>query len=448
MIITSKSLSGYSLTGTLLQSDIPYIEVQWNRKMYEAGNFSVYLRLQDYNPNIAFYKLDGRPEWGMVQKYDYQDKPEGEFVTLSGFFAEFCLKWGTAMAQESWEYPSSWAQSYGTLAHLFRAFNWDGGVFSGMSLGNGFNSISAVYQRGETYYDLVYKSLAKHAGGANVGTSIRATPVFENSHWKKMRFDLYTGLETDIVFSKANGNIRNLHYVRDESNAVNTVKVYSVETGGVGDEDYIGGVDLKDYKYYYPFDPDDTSTTAEQKKELQKQTWFRTWGQTSTMIIVDDNVRYRLPGGKVEKQGTGGDDGTKRLYSSQNVEYSVVHENAGPRCSPPYTTKAIQANTEGDKAPDFRVGIFKQWKSQAELEFLNSSADNSISGEVLNADGCQYDVDYGLGSVVTVVVQGFDKLQAYKCHITECNEVHSKNAMKVSVNFAYPKLQKKWKPPL
>lgn len=71
-----------------------YIEFQWNRKCFEPGNFSLLLRREDWDDNIKYIQLDGRPETGIVQKVQYEHKLDGEYITASGFFIEKLLDWG------------------------------------------------------------------------------------------------------------------------------------------------------------------------------------------------------------------------------------------------------------------------------------------------------------------------------------------------------------------
>ena len=71
--------------------DLDFIEVAWNRKWTEAGDFSVRLAAQDWNQHVKFVKNTGRPETGIVQKTVYEVTAQGTFATISGFFAEKAL---------------------------------------------------------------------------------------------------------------------------------------------------------------------------------------------------------------------------------------------------------------------------------------------------------------------------------------------------------------------
>lgn len=68
-----------------------FIELQWNRKYYEPGEFSVQLRAAEYDAGMKYLFLAERSELGLIQKLEYKESISGQFVQLSGFFAEKLL---------------------------------------------------------------------------------------------------------------------------------------------------------------------------------------------------------------------------------------------------------------------------------------------------------------------------------------------------------------------
>lgn len=74
----------------LVSIGIPYSNLQWNRKYYEAGDFSVEIPLKIYDTSWKYIGTKDRPELGMIQKI--QEYGEGDVnVLLSGFFCEKML---------------------------------------------------------------------------------------------------------------------------------------------------------------------------------------------------------------------------------------------------------------------------------------------------------------------------------------------------------------------
>lgn len=66
---------------------IPYNNLQWNRRYYEAGSFSVVVPNILVDDSWAYICCADRPEVGMVQKKTIND----DETTISGFFAEKML---------------------------------------------------------------------------------------------------------------------------------------------------------------------------------------------------------------------------------------------------------------------------------------------------------------------------------------------------------------------
>lgn len=69
---------------------VPYDNLQWNRRYYEAGTFEVQLSLEVYDPSWAYIGASDRRELGMIQKVQYSGSGD-VFVLLSGFFCEKML---------------------------------------------------------------------------------------------------------------------------------------------------------------------------------------------------------------------------------------------------------------------------------------------------------------------------------------------------------------------
>lgn len=67
--------------------NVPYFNLQWNRKYYEAGDFSMEVDASYYDPSWAYIGTSERPELGMVQKIEYSSEGTAT-VQVSGFFYE------------------------------------------------------------------------------------------------------------------------------------------------------------------------------------------------------------------------------------------------------------------------------------------------------------------------------------------------------------------------
>lgn len=72
----------------LVTAAVPYFNLQWNRKYYDAGDFSIQISADVYDPSWAYIMTHDRPEVGIVQKLQYTNNGGEKLVQLSGFFAE------------------------------------------------------------------------------------------------------------------------------------------------------------------------------------------------------------------------------------------------------------------------------------------------------------------------------------------------------------------------
>ncbi len=68
-----------------------YINLQWIRRYYEPGEFSVQLPASEYDADAVYLFCKDRPELGLVQKREYADGYDGEVIQLSGYFFEYKL---------------------------------------------------------------------------------------------------------------------------------------------------------------------------------------------------------------------------------------------------------------------------------------------------------------------------------------------------------------------
>ena len=73
----------------LATAKIPYTNLQWNRRYYECGTFEVEVPASAVSVRNWEYILShDRPEVGIVQKIQYQNKAGKRMFLVSGFFAE------------------------------------------------------------------------------------------------------------------------------------------------------------------------------------------------------------------------------------------------------------------------------------------------------------------------------------------------------------------------
>lgn len=65
-----------------------YTNLQWNRKYFEPGTFSLEIPLEQYNSNYKYIYTKDRPEMGKITQVNYVDQGSYRAIYLSGYFLE------------------------------------------------------------------------------------------------------------------------------------------------------------------------------------------------------------------------------------------------------------------------------------------------------------------------------------------------------------------------
>lgn len=88
--MASNTLDVYALDKdfNLISMAIPYDNMQWNRRYYEAGDFAMQIPIEVFDRSWAYIGTKDRPELGMVQRIETMDD---DLILVSGFFCEKML---------------------------------------------------------------------------------------------------------------------------------------------------------------------------------------------------------------------------------------------------------------------------------------------------------------------------------------------------------------------
>lgn len=65
--------------------------VQWRRKYYECGSFSIQLEPADYLKNAKYVYTPDRPELGVISQVNFIRNKRENYIQISGYFAESIL---------------------------------------------------------------------------------------------------------------------------------------------------------------------------------------------------------------------------------------------------------------------------------------------------------------------------------------------------------------------
>lgn len=385
-----------------------FIELQWNRKYHECGSFELYMSVKDYNPEDVYIENVGCPELGIIQKVHEEEKPEGTFVTLTGYFIEKLLDLSMMWQgiSNGNQYPSYRGAIKVLLALGFTQFNnalsnqmkatadncyvtYNDWVSLPAHIVNSCLMQTTVDEKGSYMANPPFINVQQGVGLGKLffdlfeegGYSYYCEPVFnvKANEGKQPLLGLNIvgtkgrDLTSKVFFGKAFKNIKKLDYTFDES-AIRS--------------DYLAVQVVSD-----------DSKFSNQYAVYKDSKWQKTIVErVKNDVNVPGNLGYCRP--------------FKVLYTTVSSD-----------------TTAAALESE----------IRSQMHQQITLDMLNNYKVENISVDVIQ-NRFLYKEDYDLGDVCTIID---DELQQrYTARIVEIYEVHSKNKVDIQVVLGTPTKQK------
>ena len=207
-----------------------YTNLQWNRKYFEPGTFSLEIPLEQYNSSYQYIYTKDRPEMGKITQVNYVDQGTYRAIYLSGYFLENELNRRIVYRRGNTNIVNapSWVTATGKAEDVaFHFFN----AFKNVALENGSQCILDI-EAG------VNQSRGKNANhercGENLGNKIyhilqaskmsyRVSYDFESS---RKVFSVWSGYDrtqeqtknNPVIFSTRYGNIKKPNVLIDSTN--------------------------------------------------------------------------------------------------------------------------------------------------------------------------------------------------------------------------------------
>lgn len=217
-------LIGLDANKQLVENSISCLNVQWNRRYYEAGSFMLQLRVADWNPAIVYVYSPERPEFGLVQKLDAAHNVKGDFLEVSGFFAERLANWKVI-------YPKHTSDGNVCAAckALFTTYMADTGIVVATQADLGGSE--AFESEGEYLDDATYAALKKQE---------LSQRVLFNPDTLGLSYEIWQGKDrtqsqssnTYAVFSQDFGTVDEVQFVEDDSDTRNfALATYTDDNG-------------------------------------------------------------------------------------------------------------------------------------------------------------------------------------------------------------------------
>jgi hypothetical protein len=379
-----------------LLETIEFIEITWNRKWTEAGDFTIYTIANEWNDKIKYINIDGRPETGIVKKIVIEEKIEGTFLTAKGYFLEKLIdlvqaRENSNVFAKSTEHPewddwvSSTIEAYALIDNAI-----------GIEKQPRPSFIGGIYIAGGCKWpDEVNLSIKQ---GDNIGEVIRSylilwnmSPIIEIRKWPlgpvmekwekdpdEPHFTYLIGIKLgrdiseQVIFGKGYENVSRIEYQYDDSDSFPYYQIaQTMETTGFSNEEVI------------------SDESGQRKGRI-------------TEHYIDANNRPR------------------------DVDY--------------YPKKVIEGNVSGiELKPANEAQIREQMRQQAKVDMLNHYKQETIVADVIQ-NNTYYLKDYDIGDLCSI---SFDEIeQTFKARIVEVSETYSKNKLEVKITFGTPRKAK------
>lgn len=372
---------------------VDFIELQWSRKYQACGSFVLYIAADDYNKSIKYVQYGDRPETGIVQKVEYEEKVGGRFVTLSGFFVDKMLDGGACHFAFNFEAGISPVQMMNEYMRAALNLNASGEINTGATdtgkrvirkltvdaASTYPSSADNTVEAGEPLGQALYGVLSVD------GRSFTCSPIFYMDEMKPLlglnvKFWKGKDLGDTVRFSDSLNNVGSIKYTYDES---------------------------AEYARYQILQelPEDTDATQ----------WPNNYGVV-TSTLADGTLKYYL----------------QSYYQNDNNRPKDMG-----LCRP---EKVFYSQIDGvDLIPANERAIVQKMQAAAQLDMLNSYKVESIEVDALQ-ERFYYRKDYDLGDVCTVSID--DIQQMYTARIIEIDEVYSSNKLEITVVLGTPQKQK------
>lgn len=222
--------------------------IQWTRKYYEPGAFSIEIPLEQYDARYSYIYTKDRPEMGFISQINYIDKSKYKAVNLSGLFLENELnrrvvyRKGTTNISNSPSWTSFKGSAENVAYAYFDAFKdvifSDGNMQhesrSGIGRGTAYSrGLQAEHERcGEYLGDKIYSILKPSE------LSYRISYDFESN---EKIFSVWSGRDrtqeqkenNPVTFSTRYGNIKEPNILIDNTGYKNGCIVDNENSGAV-----------------------------------------------------------------------------------------------------------------------------------------------------------------------------------------------------------------------
>lgn len=376
--------------------DRDFIEVRWERKWDSCdGQFSLYIPASTYNPEIKYIMNDECGEWGVVQKILYQQKVEGDFVTLEGLTLTGLLNFGSCWVGYGYE-----ASDTNGVRDMIRC--WIASSFNltiPTSVPSGYSGVEIPFARPQ-FWKIELDSSSVYPDTIDI--FVDAGELFG---------DIFLNWLSTEGFSVAVTPLFNAE-VNEADQPLLGLKLKIVQGRDLTDSVFFG-------KAY-----DDVSSVQYSVDES---------GERSTYIAVNE----------VNKDDRSGFTNVHSVPTNDGIKYYIAqYYSSGTKNRPSDMGYCFPAKVLKTSVTTHEVSNTKarnQMTTQAKLDILNNYRVENVVIDVIQ-NRFIYLEDYNLGDTCSILI---DELKIeFSSRIVGVTEVYSQNTKEVTIILGTPKKEK------
>ncbi len=188
------------------------ISLQWNRKYYQCGDFTLYMSPEEWSDEIKYISRNNREEIGIVQKVLYQKKTDGDFLTIYGFFLEHLLEQKVVYP----DYFSFWAKNIVTICQELVTTYKDNDL---IILDSSQSSMGENISKQETDGGMLGTTLYNTLKPQELSNKLRWNGTnYIYTIWQGLDRTQSQSVNNPVILSTGFKNIKNINHSTDESN--------------------------------------------------------------------------------------------------------------------------------------------------------------------------------------------------------------------------------------
>lgn len=277
--------SNYEIISMISASNI-----QWRRKYYECGSFSIQIQPNVYDSTAKYIWTPHRPELGVITQVNYIKSKREIYIQLSGYFAESLLDQAVCLdtADISNDDVCVGLTNFGKLYYESCKCT-PNIIFNSPTISGTATSFNAI---GENIGTKIYSIGKMHQISHNI---VLGSSGLEFNMWKGVDRSINQSENNPVVFSNNFNVLNNINMLISNTNYKNKflAKIKGSLVGSEDDYKYMYTSDIPDNPKWIMIDGTSVETTYDSAIEFCKNDLENSYGLTLDLDFNADDTNYK-----------------------------------------------------------------------------------------------------------------------------------------------------------